>query len=82
MYFIFSTISHGQSCYISYTYDSSGIRISRTFVGSCAKTSNIVQEAALSAIDDSAVLSSENEIIEQVNATYKMFPNPTSNELY
>lgn len=77
----FDYLSSQSNCYISYSYDNSGNRISRTYVGSCAKTGGEDLEESLMKENDENLSSSE-DINNESKRSFKLYPNPISNEIY
>lgn len=67
-------------CYIQYTYDTSGNRIKREYVGGCAKpaSKNDVEDVVKTAISDS-IIGVRTEIIRNdIENKIKVYPNPTN----
>jgi len=67
-------------CYIQYTYDSSGNRIKREYIGGCAKPGSAGELEAVM-LDTLQLVSTEmrTEIMRQdVEGQIRIYPNPTS----
>ena len=81
IFFVFLIISNfvTAQCYIQYTYDTSGNRIKREYVGCNSKPApkDNVEELVLSSVSDS-ILGVRTELIRKdLESKIRVFPNPT-----